>query len=89
MKHHSAAQPKIGNLKRDHRKERNWFKGAAGNAVNGELAFAAMSLQKGTEGSPTAILARDLRCLELTSVPTGLLRLADNHNACLKWGFSG
>jgi IS5 family transposase len=46
MKRRAAVEPSIGHLKSEHRLERNRLKGAAGNAINGILAAAAMNFQK-------------------------------------------
>ena len=46
MKHRAAVEPTIGHLKAEHRLERNWLKGPAGDAINAILSAAAMNFQK-------------------------------------------
>ena len=46
MKRRAAVEPSIGNLKNEHRLERNRLKGTAGNEINAILAAAAMNFQK-------------------------------------------
>jgi transposase, IS5 family len=46
MKRRAAVEPTIGHLKAEHRLERNWLKGNAGDAINALLSAAAMNFQK-------------------------------------------
>lgn len=46
MKRRAAVEPTIGHLKAEHRLERNWLKGTAGDAINAILSAAAMNFQK-------------------------------------------
>jgi hypothetical protein len=46
MKRHAAVEPSIGDLKTEHRLERNRLKGVADNATNAVLAAAAMNFHK-------------------------------------------
>ena len=45
MKRRAAVEPSIGHLKAEHRLERNWLKGVAGDAINASLSAAAMNFQ--------------------------------------------
>ena len=79
IKRRAAVEPSIGQLKNEHRLERNRLKGIAGDAINAILSDAAMNFQKllSTRGRKlaaeiSAILHQLLHQSLLTSFPIDL-----------------
>jgi IS5 family transposase len=89
MKHRAAVEPSIGDLKTEHRLDRNRLKGAAGNAVNAVLAAAAMNFQKLLRAVPGPTVREIYAILSRLLAPGELHRLAHDLADLLKLAFSG
>lgn len=87
MKRRAAVEPSIGNLKNEHRSERNRLRGTYGDAINAGLSAAAMNFHKLLRVFWALFSARPAGLLEPVSAHTGFHRSADVASADLKIHF--